>query len=759
TLTLYYQLSNMLSVYNDISPEARYEELRQKGFDAFTAGEYKKAVEAWEAWFKQDSRSAEAMSLIGDAWLRLNEPEKALEAFSQSLDINPGQMNLAIRHSRLLEQLNRLDESADILNVYARAFPDSPAVTIAQAQWLDRHRQRNEACRVMKDLVARHPDNIEARLIFQTMLDEPADRYANMQELLMIGRGSETHLFGFGRDIFAAELLAIPEASVFFDFVRDTANKVSNKKTRALFQGFLPLTNAVAENFVTDKLSDNWIAFGGFRPSAFGRYELRAGSDMSEAFLRLKKSELLRDGYLEATLDETAGMFWLYARRSTRSMVRFGFDDEGYIRIQSWFNSELRTYDSRPWLRPPGTVRLKLEVRGDGAVGYVNDLPVFTTPLVIPQDVCYGWWSIAPFAPELGLARARIARIECGPLTPTILFVPPKLQPDGIRKALDGVRTHVRDMSALAPFAFTQLPDGTIPTEPEVDLSAFRMFCTFHRLRLMPVVDLAYFSETLPKVLTDLILKHRLVGMILRVRTPPDAAWYQKMEEALEKTTADFIVLRQEESYWPAVSVPLDGELEAAKLKKLDKTGIREIQRGSLLLHPVQEEWQEQALSYQEWSARLADPKFRQGVEPRLVVIPRCFQAGQEGAPTQRVAFARIAVPKSAEPVFRGSVAEPVSNRQAVADAVTNRVTAAGGAVAPVAPQGATNVFRARAEAVSSNLNARSAAATDSVLPQAPAAESGAGQAPDPSKSLWQKLRDKLVPAQEKPAQASPVNK
>ncbi|MDD4018623.1 MAG: polysaccharide deacetylase family protein [Kiritimatiellae bacterium] len=89
TLTLYYQLSNMLSVYNDISPEARYEELRQKGFDAFTAGEYKKAVEAWEAWFKQDSRSAVAMSLIGDAWLRLNEPEKALEAFSQSLDINP----------------------------------------------------------------------------------------------------------------------------------------------------------------------------------------------------------------------------------------------------------------------------------------------------------------------------------------------------------------------------------------------------------------------------------------------------------------------------------------------------------------------------------------------------------------------------------------------------------------------------------------------------------------------------------------------
>ena len=646
TLSLYYQISDLLAVYNDVSPDAKREELRQQGFDAFTAGDYPAAIRIWNEWLKADPCNAEALALIGDAWLRLNMQDKALEAYTQSLEINPGQMNLAIRHARLLEQLNRVDESADLLNAYARAFPDSPAVTIAQAQWLDRHRQRREARGVMKGLVKHHPENIEARLILQTLLDEPVERYANMHELLAIGRGAETHLFGFGRDIFAAELLTIPEASVFFDFVRGTAAESPNKKTRELYQSFLPLTEKITENFVMNKLSDHWIAFGGFRPSAYGRYELRAGSDMSEAFLRLKKSELLRDGFIEVTLDESAGAFWLYARRCSKSMVRYGYDDEGFIRIQTWLNGELRTYESRPWLRPPGSVKLRLEVRGDGAVGYVNGKPVFTTPLVIPQEVCYGWWSIAPFSPELGLARARIARIDCGPLAPTVLLVP-KMPDAELRAALDSVRLHVRDLSAVAPVAFTQLADGTIPTEPDIELSLFKMFCTFHRLRLMPVVDLAYFSEILPEHLTALILKHRLSGMILRVRTPPDPAWISKMEKMIEQTTADFIVVQQEEWSWPRHDqdeVP-DPKQEIARLKKLPKVKVREIQRGNLMLHPIQDVWDVSLYAYPEWSVKEAQAE-REGVAPRLVVLPRSFRAfARDTEPAAAPAFTRVGLP------------------------------------------------------------------------------------------------------------------
>ena len=692
TLSLYYQLSDVLPAYNDVSPDTKQEALRQKGFDSFTAGDYKGAIHSWEEWSKADPRSAEALALIGDAWLRLNEQNKALEAYTHSLDINPGQMNLAIRQSRLLEQLNRLDESADILNVYARAFPDSPAVTIAQAQWLERHKQRNEAREVIRSLVTRHPDNIEARLILQGMLDESAERYSNMHDLLAIGRGSETHLFGFGRDIFAAELLAIPEASVFFDFVRESAEKAPNKNTRELYQSFLPLTSKVTEDFVADKLSDNWVGFGGFRPATYGRYELRAGSDMSEAFLRLKKSELLRDGFLEVTLDESAGAFWIYARRSSKSMVRFGYDDEGYIRIQSWYNGELRTYESRPWLRPPGTVRLKLEIRGDGASGYVNDKPVFTTPLSIPQDVCYGWWSIAPFSPELGTARARIARIECGPLAPTVVFIP-RMANEDLRTVLDMIRLQVSDLSVVAPIAFTQLADGTVPDDPEIELAAFKMFCTFHRLRLMPVVDLAYFSDTLPEHLAQLIAKHRLSGLILRVRAMPDEGWFRKMEKMLEKTTADFIVLQQENSYWPIVQT--EGELdvgqETARLKKLPHTIVREIQRGSLLLSPVKDAWDVPVLPYTEWAANLAKTN-REGNDPRLVVVPRRFQTALKGVKMEDVPFVTIISPKAALPVPTESVEVPVTNRVTTGQALTN-LTAAAGALNLRGPETADRVL------------------------------------------------------------------
>jgi len=760
TLSLYYQLSDMLSVYNDVSPDAKREELRQLGFDAFTAGEYQEAIRIWDEWLKTDTRNAEALALIGDAWLRLNMQDKALEAYTQSLEINPGQMNLAIRHARLLEQLNRLDESADLLNAYARAFPDSPAITIAQAQWLNRHRQRREARNVMKSLVERHPDNIEARLILQTMLDEPVERYANMHELLAIGRGAETHLFGFGRDIFAAELLTIPEASVFFNFVRTTVAGSQNKKTRELYESFLPLTEKISENFVMNKLSDNWIAFGGFRPSAYGRYELRAGSDMSEAFLRLKKSELLRDGFIEVTLDESAGAFWLYARRSSKSMVRYGYDDEGYIRIQTWLNGELRTYESRPWLRPPGSVRLRLEIRGDGAVGYVNDKPVFTTPLVIPQDVCYGWWSIAPFSPELGLARARIARIECGPLTPSILLVP-KLPDADVRDALDTVRQHVRNLSAVAPVAFTQLADGTIPSEPDIELAVYKMFCTFHRLRLMPVVDLAYFSEILPEHLTALILKHRLAGLILRVRTPPDLEWFNKMEKMLEHTTADFIVVQQEEWSWPRHEMGYAPAFkdEVARLKKLPAVTVSEIQRGNLMLHPVKDVWNVPLLPYSEWSASLAKNE-REGIAPRLVVLPLSFRSlPQSGVVVTTQAVTHVAAPAEPKPA-------------AVTPPPAEKSDAEGGTDAAEAAQAQPDAAASKPSADTPPAPAPSPAPVPSVQSKAlPSAVTGAvsraaqpapaGQQPPdaPTATLWQRLRSKLGTGEAVKPQEEPTNK
>lgn len=603
TLALYYQISNLSSEFEDISPEAVNHAIRQRGFDAFAANDFQGAIDAWTEWMERDPHNGEPPGLIGDAHLRLNAHEKALEFYTRSLELDPGNMNLAMRRSRLLETMQRLDESVEALNVYSRTFPDSPTIIVAQANWLNRNGQRSKARGLMRDLVRRFPDEIEARLLLQTLLDHPQERYANMQELLNMCEANETKHFGFGKEMGAVELLTIPEASLFFDFIRRTARTSPNKLTRDLYHEFLPLTNSVVEDFSSGKLSDNWFYLGGLRPMDQGRYELRASSDLSEAFLRLKKSELMRDGFIEVALDESIGYFWIYARRSSRSMIRFGFDNEGFVHIQSWLNGNLLSFENRPWMRPPGMVTLRLNVRGDGAMGYINGHPAFTTPLVISSDVAYGWWSIAPFSPDYGTARARLSSIHCGPLAPVMVMLP-TLDDARMNQALDWVRPRVRHISALAPVAFVQNPDGSVSQDPQTAFSLVRMFATYHRLRLMPVLEMAYYSDIEPAKIVDLINLHRLDGLVLRLRILPDEPWFKALAREMERTTADLIVIRNERTFWPvpgtpAAKLPRDGERR--RLRRLAPSHVREISRGSLLLPPLAPSWSVRAQPYQDW--------------------------------------------------------------------------------------------------------------------------------------------------------------
>lgn len=623
TLALYYQISNLSSEYEDVAPEAVNDELRQKGFDAFVASDYTGAIAAWSQWQKHDPHNGEAAGLIGDAYLRMNAHEQALEYYTRSLELDPGNMNLAMRHSRLLETMQRLDESVAALNVYSRTFPDSPTIIVAQANWLSRNGQRSNARDLMRDLVTRFPDEIEARLFLQTLLDRPEERYANIHELLAMCEANESKHFGFGKELSAVELLTIPESSLFFDFIRQTARTSPHKLTRDLYTSFLPITNSVTEDFSTGKLSDNWVYLGGLRPLDKGRYELKASSNLAEAFLRLKKSELIRDGFLEVELDESIGYFWVYARRSSRSMVRFGFDNEGFVHIQSWLNGNLLSYESRPWMRPPGMVTLRLDVRGDGAMGYINDRPAFMTPLVISPEVAYGWWSVAPFSPDYGIARARLSSIRCGPLAPVMVMLP-LLKDSQMNDALDWVRPRVRHISALAPVAFVQNPDGSVSEDPQSAFSLVRMFATYHRLRLMPVLDLAYYSDIAPAKVVDLIKLHRLDGLVLRIRILPDDAWFKTLAHEMERTSADLIVMRNERTFWPVPGTPAADLAQAGerkRLRRLAPSHVQEIPRGSLLLPPLASSWSIRAQPYQDWMTETNDIDVV-GAVLQLYVVP-----------------------------------------------------------------------------------------------------------------------------------------
>ena len=594
-LNLYYQLATRALPSEALSPQARQEADRREGYLAYQEGEYEKAIERWERWLAEDPQSAEAMSLIGKAYVQKGDLTRALEYYTRSLEASPGQIQMAIRRSELLGKLDREDEAREQLNLYARIFPENPDILIAQAQWLDRRKRRLEAREMLETLVRESPMNLQARVALLNLQDDPAERHRTMRGILDLGRSPDSQI-PFGHSLLNMEMLTFPESGVFFEYLRAQARRGQGTKQRDLYESFLPLTNRVTDDFASGRLSDGWIASGGIRALDRGRYELRAAIDQAETYLRLRRSELMRDGYLEVVLDESQGFFWIYARRSSHTMVRFGFDQDGFIHLQVWNEGEMVSHQTRPWIRPPGSMTLRMEVRGDGARGFVNGLEIFDAPVEIPPVVAYGWWGIAPFAFDLGVARARIIRMDCEPLPPVIALVPPG---DPERQVVE-LRRHVGGISALVPAWVFQNPDGTLPEGLPENAGIFRMFTAFHRMRLLPAIDLSYEGDIDPERVVEFIRRNHLPGVVLKRRTSPPRKWQEALTAALEGHPATVIVLQTEAALWntPGAGEESRGELvvrpEAGDHllpRPGEKIEIREMPVGSALIPPLRGDW------------------------------------------------------------------------------------------------------------------------------------------------------------------------
>ncbi len=594
-LSLFYQLAARALSEEALTPQARLEASRRDGYMAYQEGDFDRAIEHWSQWLELDPDNTEALSLIAQAWIQKGDLDEGLDYLTRSLEISPGQINMAIRRAELLDRMGRTDEAREQLNLYARVFPENPDILIAQSQWLRRRHRRLEARAMVETLVREAPLNLTARIALLNLLDNPGERYRTMLGILDLGRSPDSQI-PFGQSLLNYEILTFPESAALFGYIRDQADRGQSTRQRELYESFLPLTNRITDDFSSGQLSDGWIASGGIRGLSQGRYELRAAIDQAETYLRLRRSELMRDGVLEVILDETQGFFWIYARRSSRAMVRFGFDLDGFIHLQAWREGDLVANATRPWIRPPGSMTMRLEVRGDGIRGFVNGLEIFDGPVEIPSDVAYGWWGIAPFAFDLGIARASIIRMDCEPDPTQLVLVPPG---DPSRQVV-ALRPHAGSISALVPAWFFQNPDGTLPTALPDDAGTLRMFTAFHRIRLMPGVDLSYDGDVDPVRVVDLIRRHRLPGVVLKRRTPPKQPWLDALSAALEDHPATVLVLASEAALW---NVPRAGEESRGELvvrpevrdHLLPGPGeqilLREMPFGSVLIPPLQEEW------------------------------------------------------------------------------------------------------------------------------------------------------------------------
>jgi tetratricopeptide (TPR) repeat protein/peptidoglycan/xylan/chitin deacetylase (PgdA/CDA1 family) len=594
-LDLFYQLGAKAIAGELDDTRGRIEVLWQDGLEAYQAGEYNSAIKHWADWLAIDPRNTEALKLLARVYRRVGDKDKALDAYTKCLEVTPGEISTVIQRAELLDELKRPDEAREFLNLYARVFPGNADILIAQAEWLNRRKRRLEARAILETLTKEQPDNAAARIALLNMQDNSAERFDTMRSLLAMGEDRNSQV-PFSQVLLSRELLTYEESSVFFDFVRRLAFQSEGERQRRLYSQFLPLDHAVTDDFVGGRLSDGWITSGGIRTLQSGRYELRAALDQAESYLRLRQSELLRDAVLDVTLDESQGFFWLYGRRSSHAMVRFGFDEDGYIYLQAWNKGDLVSHKRRPWGRPPGQMTIRMEIRGDGVRGFVNGAEIFDTPLPIPREVAYGWWGIAPFSFELGQARARILKMTCAPNPATVVLT----APDDANNVIRVLRPFSGRISALSPAWFRQEADGEVRNTVPADADVLRMYCAFNRIRLIPVVDLAYRADIDPATLVDLVHTNNLAGLLIKRRAAPGPEWEARLQKEIEKRPASVLIMETEAALWrtppPAGSGKggsvMNPQAEGPLLPlESEKLRLTEVPAGNVLLSPLHAEW------------------------------------------------------------------------------------------------------------------------------------------------------------------------
>ena len=544
-LAMYYEFSEA-AVEESHSPERRNRALRAEGRAAFNRGDYERAAELWSRWSRLDPDNPEPVSLVGDIFLRQEKLEQAIEQYKRSLDIRPGQMGLVRRLARLLDvEAEDPVAARSLLNRYGRLFPGQPTVTLAKAEWLLRRRRYDEAERLIRQVMETHPDNLGALTLLHGLLETPQARVENIDRILEMGRlPSRTQVIA--NAIGEHQLMTRPEAWRLMGFVEHMAYHAEREEVRHAFMSVLPRQTVSVEDFRIGRLSRNWISSREFIWSEEGDFLLSADASHTEAYLRLVGSDALHNGFVEATIMNTRGHFWIYARRGEGNMIRFGFDEDGRLYQQIWQEGQLRVNESRMWTQPAGTVRLKLEVRGDGVFTFIDGRPAFGAPLSLPRDMGLGWWGVAPWFPVPGEAAVTIRRIAGGPQPVRIglLRYGDEVSLPREEGALTRLRSGIEGTSAVAPTWYRAGRAGRLEALPVAADEEVRLFSRFYGARLMPVARLPDPLTVDWEHLAEIARRDRLDGFTLPVAKMPDPDWIADAEiNALEADVAVNLLL------------------------------------------------------------------------------------------------------------------------------------------------------------------------------------------------------------------------
>jgi hypothetical protein len=442
-------------------------------------------------------------------------------------------------------KLRNKEQALEMLRLYSNLFEDNTEIALAEARLLLESGNQEQAGLLIEGVIEQNPDDLVALALLHPLLSSSEKRIENLENIIKSGSklGMYEH---FANIVYNAQLLRWPESWRLMGLIEERA--AEERPGSELYERMIPVQNVIRELFSIETLSRNWTSSSAMSQTEPGNdFQLVASPSSSEAALVLKRSEGLSNGFIEAELDDTVGFFWMYARRSEGNMIRFGFEPDGKLYLQIWKGGEVVLNQSRDWEFPKGSLAMRLEVRGDAAFGYVNGEPAFGAPVLIPEGMNMGWWGMAPWAPEFGVAQALLKQVAGGPLPVNMALFDSKSESWTDERIVEALKPSTHGLSVVSPAWFIQNTNGELRPVQEMAFPKTRLWTRFYKIRLYPMV-LSVSPRTLD--VTNLVQVARslnLNGFTLSMVQLPDEEWFQRVERELLGTGIGLIAAELDE--------------------------------------------------------------------------------------------------------------------------------------------------------------------------------------------------------------------
>jgi tetratricopeptide (TPR) repeat protein len=543
-----YQIDKDIAVKGELSKQNMIQSLTREGHSSFRAGEYQDAIDAWKKLEALQPNSSTPAMLIGDAYIRLGDLDKAYAYYSKSLDIDPGRVAFAMRISRLLEDMGRKDEAVEQMNTYAVLFPENVDVMIAQADWLERHGRTDESNKLLEQALEFNPDNFDLLVSIMMKSNDSRKRGLFMNRIIELGSEPETYS-QLANIIAKYDLLSLPEGYALAEKCAEIAADPTVQPDLAeRFKQFRLLKEPVYEYITNGILSDYWDIEGGIKSTGANQVELYADKLHKEAFVKLLGSSRTQDGWFEADIGGYYGEIWLVGHRSQDKYVRFGISTNRVMYLQSRQYGTTFSSTSKDLVRfNPNSTKLRLEIRGKGASGYLDGEPISPAPIVLPINESVGSWGLIAYDRESGKARVELNYLAGGPLPFNLALLDFKKNPEEQEKyilsILDFIKAEKRWISAISPTWYNIGLDGEVSQQTNNSDKFIKIFAKYHGIRLIPALRLSKLSNvSIPKLIKYAEDNH-FDGFVLLTNQMPSQNWFDEIDAELISSPLDIFIL------------------------------------------------------------------------------------------------------------------------------------------------------------------------------------------------------------------------